>query len=109
MWRIPPPAAIQCMSPSARISALMAGRTLLSLCCRARATHTKGTCMRNIPWDVMHPALQEGGGPSGPAVGLRVDGHRDEPRAAKACVTDSVGITVRADGKGPNEAGLADA
>src|SRR5215207_11383303 len=28
-------------------------------------------------------------------------GHRDEPRAAKACVTDSVGITVRADGKGP--------
>jgi hypothetical protein len=29
--------------------------------------------MRNIPWDVLHPALQEGGGPSGPAVGLRVE------------------------------------
>jgi hypothetical protein len=29
--------------------------------------------MRNIPWDVLHLALQEGGGPSGPAVGLRVE------------------------------------
>jgi hypothetical protein len=39
--------------------------------------------MRNILWDVLHPALQESGGPSGPAVGLRVEvteTSRDLPR-----------------------------
>jgi hypothetical protein len=34
---------------SAMPSALMARMTLLGLFCQARATHTKGTCMRNIP------------------------------------------------------------
>jgi hypothetical protein len=75
------PAAIQCMSPSARISALMAGRTLLSLCCRARATHTKDTCMRNIPWDVLHLALQEVVVRAAPPLG---SGSRS-PRRAASC------------------------
>jgi hypothetical protein len=53
--------------------------------------------MRNIPWDVLHLALQEGGGPSGPAVGLRVEvteTSRELPRLVSLIPSESPSVPM---------------